>query len=113
MPSAGPSAPPMTIIMLVAYGLMVLGGILRGISLFMDPGDGMKNIIALGGLFLGMGLFAAAWCKVTVALKDKDVATGVKIALVIAGVLLVWMGISATGNPFLGMVGRGGPDVDF
>jgi hypothetical protein len=102
----GPVAPPASVILLLAFGLMLIGVILRSISGMMDLfADSTKDVFWIGNLIMGIGLFGASYAMFNYGIKDEKLGSGVRTGAMISGVLLILLGIVVSSN-LLGQFGN-------
>ncbi len=101
-----PAAPPAQVILLLAFGLMLIGVILRSISGMMDLfADSTKDVFWIGNLIMGIGLFGAAYAMFNYGIKDEKLTSGVRTGAMISGVLLILLGFVVSSN-LLGQFGN-------
>jgi len=92
----GGAAPPAALIQLIGLALVALGTVLRGIVGLMKPSSGAMKTYNIAGLFMALGLLGLFYGLLNTALKDKDVPSAVRVAVVIAAVFALGLGYSAT-----------------
>lgn len=94
--AGGAGAPPAALIQLIGLGLVALGTILRGIVGLMKPSSGAFKTYNVAGLFMALGLLGLFYGFIDTALKNKDVPSAVRVAIVLAAIVTLGMAYMAT-----------------
>jgi hypothetical protein len=101
---SGPPLPLAALILPVGFALVVLGGVLRGISGFMDPGGASRSVYASGNLFVTIGLLGTAWSLLQSALRERTDPPALRVILVIASVAVLGLALIVSYNAGAAMI---------